>query len=334
MRNCIRRREFITLLGGVAAWPLAARAQQRPAVPVIGWLSSRTAATDSFVLPAFHRALNAQGFVEGQNVSIEYRYTDSQLNRLPALVADLVGRRAAVIVAVGDGARTIRAVRAASVTTPIVGFVGSDPIKEGTVSSLNRPGGNVTGVTGFQSQTGPATKRLGLLHDLLPKATTIAVLANPAGVVGEQQLADAQDAARVLGLQIRPFYAGTDGEIDTVFATLARSRPDALFVTTNPFYFSRLDKLVTSATRLALPTSFFRREFVLAGGLMSYASVTADSYRVLGEYVGRILKGEKAGELPIQQPTRLELVLNLKTAKALGIEIPPTLLTIADQLIE
>jgi putative ABC transport system substrate-binding protein len=331
MSICIQRRNFIAGLGGVAAWPLAARAQQRPAV--IGWLSSRTAATDALVLPAFHRALNAQGFVEGQNVLVEYRYTDSQLDRLPALVADLVARRADVIVAVGDGVPTIRAAQAASPTTPIVGFVGSDPIKEGTATNINRPGGNVTGVIVFSNQAGLVTKRLSLLHDLLPQATTIAVLANPAqGAI--DQLRGAEDAARVLGLQIRPLYASTDSEIDAAFATLAQSRPDGLFVTTSPFFFSRLDKLVTSATRLALPTSFFRREFVLAGGLMSYASITADSYRVIGEYVGRILKGEKAGELPIQQPTQLELVLNLKTAKTLGLTIPPTAYALATEVIE
>jgi putative tryptophan/tyrosine transport system substrate-binding protein len=296
-------------------------------------LSSRTAATDALVLPAFHRALNAQGFVEGQNVSVEYRYYDSQFNRLPALVADLVGRRAAVIVAVGDGPPTMRAIQAASATTPMVGFT-ADPIKEGFARSLNRPGGNVTGVIVFQNQEGLVAKRLGLLHDLLPKAITIAVLANPTQPAGEKQLTDVQDAARVLGLQIRPFYAHTDSEIDAMFATLAKSRPDALFVMQSPLFFSRLDKLVTSATRLALPTSFFRREFVLASGLMSYASVTADSYRVIGEYVGRILKGEKAGELPIQQPTRLELVLNLKTAKELGLTIPETLLATADEVIQ
>jgi putative ABC transport system substrate-binding protein len=329
----MRRRDFITLLGGTAAWSTAARAQQRAEMPVIGWLSSRTAATDALVLPAFHRALNAQGFTEGRNVSVEYRYIDSQLDRLPALVADLVGRRVLVIVAVGDGAPIIRAVQAASATMPIVGFVGVDPIKEGLAPSLNRPGGNLTGVVAFQSKAGP--KRLALLHDLLPKAITIAVLGNPANAPYEEdQLADVQDAARVLGLQIRLLYAGTDSEIDAAFATLTQSRPDALFVTSGPFFFSRLDKLVASATRLALPTSFFRREFVVAGGLMSYASITADSYRVIGEYVGRILKGEKVGELPIQQPSRFEFVINLKTAKAIGLAVPQDILTVADEVIE
>ena len=286
----MKRRTVIVGLGSAAVWPVVARAQQG-AMPVIGWLSSRTAATDALVLPAFHRALGAQGFVEGRNVAVEYRYTDSQLDRLPALVADLVARRADVIVAVGDGVPTIRAAQAASPTTPIVGFVGSDPIKEGTATNINRPGGNVTGVIVFQNQPGLVAKRLGLLHDLLPKATTIAVLANPTQPAGEKQLAEVQDPARVLGLQIRPFYAYTDSEIDAMFATLAQSRPDALFVMQSPLFFSRLDKLVTSATRLALPTSFFRREFVLAGGLMSYASITADSYRVIGEYVGRCRRG-------------------------------------------
>jgi putative ABC transport system substrate-binding protein len=329
----MKRREFIAGLGSAAAWPMVARAQQRTAVPVIGWLSSRTAATDALVLPSFHRALNAQGFIEGQNVSVEYRYADSQLDRLPALAADLVGRRAAVIVGVGEGIRTIRAVQAASTTTPIVGFVG-DAINEGFATSLNRPGGNVTGVIVFQGQGGPVGKRLELLHDVLPKATTIGVLANLAQPSGERQLTDVQDAARVLGHQIRSLNASTDSEIDAVFVTLTQSRPDALFVTGSAFFFSRLDKLVTLASRLALPTSFFRREFVLAGGLMSYASVTADSYRVIGEYVGRILKGEKAGELPIQQPIRLELVFNLNTAKALGLTIPETLLATADEVIQ
>jgi ABC-type uncharacterized transport system substrate-binding protein len=326
----MRRRDFITLLGGAAGWSLAARGQQ-PAMPVIGWLSSRTAATDALVLPMFHRALSAQGFVVGRNVAVEYRYTDSQLDRLPALVADLVARRVAVIVAVADAAPTIRAVHTASATTPIVGFVSTE---EGTVANFNRPGGNVTGVVAFQTQTGMVQKRLGLLHDLLPQATTVAILANNSLPSVEQQVADLQDAARVLRLQLRPFYASTENEIDAAFATLAQSRPDALFVAGSPFFFTRLDSIVASATRLALPTLFFRREFVLAGGLMSYASDTTDSYRILGEYTGRILKGEKAGDLPVQQPTKFEFVINLKAAKSLGFTIPPQLLALATEVIE
>jgi putative tryptophan/tyrosine transport system substrate-binding protein len=326
----MKRRDFIAGLGGAVAWPLATRAQQA-AVPVIGWLSSRTAATDALVLPAFHRALSAQGFVEGRNVAVEYRYTDSQLDRLPALVADLVGRRAAVIVAVGNGPPTMRAIQAASATTPIVGFVvGSE---RDLFASFNRPGSNVTGVVVFQTQTGILQKRLGLLHDLLPQATTVAVLANSL-IDGEGEVADLQDAARVLGLRLMPFYASTDSEIDAVFATMTQSRPDAFLVSGSPFFFTRLDKIVASATRLALPTSFFRREFVLSGGLMSYASDTIDSYRIVGEYTGRILKGEKAGDLPIQQPTRLQLVLNLKTARALGLTVPTSMLLLADEVVE
>jgi putative tryptophan/tyrosine transport system substrate-binding protein len=327
----MKRREFIAGLGSAAAWPLVARAQQG-AMPVIGWLSSRTAATDALVLPAFHRALGAQGFVEGRNVAVEYRYTDSQLDRLPALVADLVERRVAVIVAVGNAPPSMRAVQAASATTPIVGFVtGSE---HDLLAGFNRPGGNVTGVVAFQTQTGMVQKRLGLLHDLLPQATTVAVLADSGGDYGERQVADLQDAARALGLRLMPFYASTDNQIDAVFSTLTQSRPDALFVSGSPFFFTRLDKIVASATRLALPTSFFRREFVLTGGLMSYASDTTDSYRIVGEYTGRILKGEKAGDLPIQQPTRLQLVLNLKTAKALGLTVPTSMLLLADEVVE
>ena len=326
----MRRREFITLLGGAAAaWPLSVRAQQR-AVPVVGWLSSRSAAIDALVLPTFHRALNAQGFIEGRNVTVEYRYADAQLDRLPALAADLVRRRAAVIIVIGDGRRGIRAVQSASATMPIVGFVPDDSVREGIVASINRPGGNVTGVIAFQSQV--VGKRLGLLHDLLPSATTIAVLVNPDNP--QQQTADVQDAARVLGLQIRIVHARTESELDLAFASLAQQRPDVLFVTTSPLFFTRMNQIVTATTRLGLPSSFFRREFVAAGGLMSYASNTDDSYRVIGEYTGRILKGEKAGDLPIQQPTKLELVLNLKTATALGLAVPTNMLLLADEVIE
>jgi putative ABC transport system substrate-binding protein len=327
MTNHIRRREFITLLGGAAAtWPLAARAQQR-AVPLIGWLSSRTAATDALVLPPFRQALNAQGFVEGRNLTVEYRYAESQLDRLPALAADLVGRGAAVIVVVGEGHRAALAVQAASATTPIAGFLGLDP-----VSSFNRPGGNITGVVGFQNEVGG--KRLGLVRDLLPHATTIAVLIQPGQPNTDLQMSAVQDAARLLGLQVRILNANTVGEIDAAFASLAQQRPDVLFVAVSPFFFSRLDQIITSTSRLAVPSSFFRREFVMAGGLMSYASSSAEPNRILGEYAGRILKGEKAGDLPIQRPTKFELVLNLKTAKALGLNVPTSMLLLADEVIE
>jgi putative ABC transport system substrate-binding protein len=326
----MKRREFIALLGGgAAAWPFAARAQQP--VPVIGWLSGRSAAADAQVLPAFRKALNAHGFVEGRNVSVEYRNADLQLDRLPALAADLV-RRAAVIVAVGSGTVVARAVQAENAAVPMVIIFGADPLQSGIVRSINRPGGNVTGVTNFHPQL--VQKRFGLLHDLLPRARLVAVLANPAEEEIEQQTADVRDAARVLGLETKFVNAGSEGDIYAAFTSLAQIRPDALFVASSPLFFTYSDRIVALATHLALPTSFHRREFVVAGGLMSYASTTEEVYRVLGDYAGRILKGEKAGELPIWQPTKLELVLNLKTAKALGLTVPTSMLLLADEVIE
>jgi putative tryptophan/tyrosine transport system substrate-binding protein len=329
----MRRREFITLLGGaVAAWPLAARAQQA-AIAVIGWLSTRSAATDALVLPVFRQALNDQGYVEGRNVRIEYRYADGQLDRLPALAADLVrDRSVAIAIAIGDGAQGARAVQAINAAIPIVGIFGPDPVKEGVVPNLNRPGGNVTGVRVFQSLLVP--KRLALLHELLPHPTVLSVLVNPLQDTAASQTSDVQETARTLGLQTHVVNAATERELDMAFASLAQIRPDALFVTVSPFFFSRMNQIVTSVARLSLPASHFRREFVTAGGLMSYASNTADTYRVLGDYAGRILKGEKAGDLPIQQPTKFQLVINLKTAKALGLTIPATLLATADEVIE
>jgi putative ABC transport system substrate-binding protein len=326
----IRRREFIAGLGSAAAWPVVARAQQ-PAMPMIGWLSERTAAADALaVLPAFRRALNAQGYVEGRNVTIEYRYAEARLDRLPALAADLVRRRAAVIVTVG-GVPAARAVQAVSATIPIVYF-GGDPVKAGFVASLNRPGGNVTGAIAFQGRV--VGKRLGLLHDLLPRATTIAVLVNPADEQTADVTADVQDAARALGLQTRIVNASTERDLDTAFATLAQMRPDALFVEADPLFFTHADRLVAAAARLALPASYFRREFVAAGGLMGYAASIEGIARVNGEYAGRILKGEKPGDLPVQQATKFELVLNLKTAKTLGLEVPTSMLLLADEVIE
>jgi putative ABC transport system substrate-binding protein len=326
----MQRREFITLLGGsAAAWPLAARAQQRPAMPVIGWLSTRSAATDALVMPAFHRALTAQGFIEGRNVTVDYRYADGSDDRLPALAADLVRRQVSVILALG-GPSGAKAVLAVNRTIPLLFIMSADPIKEGFVSSLNRPGGSATGVIVFQGQV--AAKRLGLLHDLLPRAATIAVLLHPDDPVG--QAAEVQAGALKLGLQVKALTAGTESDIDGALASLSTLRPDALFVTQHPFFFTRMNQIVTTTTRLALPSSFFRREFVAAGGLMSYASNTTDSYRVLGEYAGRILKGEKASDLPVQQPTKLELVVNLVTAKALGLTVPTSMLLLADEVIE
>jgi putative tryptophan/tyrosine transport system substrate-binding protein len=323
----MRRRTFIAGLGSTAAWPLAAHAQQA-AGPVIGWLSTRNSLTDSLVLPTFRQALNAQGFVEGRSVTVEYRYADAQLDRLPALASDLAQRRVAVIVAVGNAIAAARAAQAASETIPIVGIFGEDPVGAGLLPNINRPGGNITGAIPFIGQV--VGKRLGLLHDLLPHATTIAVLANPTDGGYNSQMAGLQDAAHVIGLQTKIMNASTDGELNTVFASLAQMRPDALFVTVSPFFFTRLDQIVASAARLALPTSHFRREFVVAGGLMSYASNTTDSYRVVGNYVGRVLKGEKPGDLPVEQPTKFQLAINLTTAKALGLTIPETMLATAD----
>ena len=320
----IKRRQFIAGLGSAAAWPLAARAQQRP-MPVVGWLSGRNSETDAHVLPAFRRGLNRQGYVEGRNVTIEYRWSDAQDDRLPALAADLVQRQVAVIAAVGGTALGVRAVQAITTTIPIVSAaVSPDSV------SFRRPGGNVTGVyAGFGELGG---KRIGLLHDLLPRATTIAVLTTLGDSSREET--NAQEAARVLGLQIKILIADNDSELDAALASLAQMRPDALTVTGGNLFFTRADKIVAVAEQLAIPAMYFRREFALAGGLMSYGTNTDESFQVMGEYTGRILKGEKAGDLPIQQPTSFEFVINLKTAKALGLNIPPGIHAIATEVIE
>jgi putative ABC transport system substrate-binding protein len=291
-------------------------------MPVIGWLSGRNSETDAHVLPAFRRGLNGQGYVEGRNITIEYRWSDTQDDRLPALAADLVRRQVAVIVAVGGTGPAVRAVQAITTTIPIVSAAVPP---SGIVFS--RPGGNVTGVYGIFGDLGG--KRMGLLRELLPRATTIAVLAP----LGAREVTDVQEPARVLGLQIKFFVAGTDRELDAALASLAQMRPDALLVAQSPLSFARADKIVAAAEQLAIPAMYFRREFALAGGLMSYGTNTDENFRVMGEYTGRILKGEKPGDLPIQQPTRFEFVINLKTAKALGLTIPETLLATADEVI-
>jgi putative ABC transport system substrate-binding protein len=322
MRLCLRRREFIAGLGGAAAWSLTADAQQR-AMPVVGWLSTRNSETDAYVLPAFRRGLNKQGYVEGRNVTIEYRWSDAQDDRLPALAADLVRRQVAVLVAVGAAQLVVQAVQAVSTTIPIVNAGTS----RDTV--FRRPGGNITGIYAVFDLGG---KRIGLLHDLLPRATTIAVLNQFSSRVGT----DAQEAARVLGLQIKVLTAGTDPELDAALASLAQMRPDALMVgpSGGPLFFTRANKIIAAAEQLAIPAMYFRREFALAGGLMSYGTNTDEGPQVMGEYTGRILKGEKAGDLPIQQPTGFEFVINLKTATALGLTIPPGIRAIATEVIE
>jgi putative ABC transport system substrate-binding protein len=322
MSICLRRREVIAALGGAAAWPLAARAQ-RPAMPVVGWLSTRNSETDTHVLPAFRRGLNTQGYVEGRNVTIEYRWSDTQDDRLPALAADLGRRQVAVIVAVGNTSPVVQAVQTITTMIPIVSAAVPPDI------AFRRPGGNVTGVYAVFGDLGG--KRIGLLHDVLPRATTIAVLTQPST---RREGTDAQEAARALGLQIKILIGGTDRELYAALASLAQMRPDALMVATGALFFTRANKIVAAAEQLAIPAMYFRREFALAGGLMSYGTNTDENFQVMGEYTGRILKGEKPGDLPIQQPTSFEFVINLKTAKALGINVPPPLLALATEVIE
>jgi putative ABC transport system substrate-binding protein len=325
----MRRREFIGLLGGlVATWPFAARAQQ-PAMPVIGFLNTRARGEDPRLLAAFHQGLNEAGYVEGRNVAIEYRFAEGQNDRLPAMAADLVGRQVAVIAANGPA---VVAAKMATTMIPIVFSVGLDPVELGLVASLNQPGGNVTGVTALFDEVGP--KRLELLHELAPTATIIALLLNPTYPTAEKQLRDLQAAARTLGLQLHVLHASSERDFETVFATLAQMRAGALVIGNDPFFNSRSEQLAALSVRHAMPTIFQNREFAAAGGLMSYGTNLADTYRQVGVYTGRILKGEKPADMPVQQPTKFELIINLKTAKALGITVPLPLTGRADEVIE
>jgi ABC-type uncharacterized transport system substrate-binding protein len=327
----LKRRDFITLLGGAAAaWPLAARAQQQQ-TPVIGILSSRSRATDALLLAVIRQGLNDTGFVEGRNVSIEYRWAEGNYNRLTALAADLVGRKVAVIVTIGGDVAALAA-KAATVTLPVVFTVATDPVRSGLVSSLHRPGGNLTGHSGFLTEMEP--KRLGLLRELRPDATSIGVLVNPNVAYIDAQLNDIRSSAASIGREIVILNASTIAEIDAAFATLRQMRTDVLSVAVDPFFFDRASQIVVLAARHAMPTLYFRREFAAVGGLMSYGSNAAEGYRVLGVYAGRILKGEKPGDLPIQLPTKFELVINLSTARALGVDVPAQLLARADEVIE
>jgi putative ABC transport system substrate-binding protein len=324
----VRRREFITLLGGAAAWPLAARAQ-RGAMPVIGFLGG-VSPTDT--TRALRQGLQETGYVEGENVAIEYRWAENQLDRLPALAADLVRRRVAVIVATGGTAPAVAA-KAATTTIPIVFTVPEDPVQLGLVASLSRPGGNLTGVNLFVGELVP--KRLELLRELVPAMTRVAVLVNPAYPArAELQVREAESAGRAMGLQIQIFSAGSGPEINTVFASLARERPDALFVNPDPFFVARRVQLATLAARLAIPTSFSVRDPVDVGGLMSYGTNILDAYRQAGVYTGRVLKGAKPADLPIVQSSKFELVINAQTAFMLGLTVPASLLTVADEVIE
>jgi putative ABC transport system substrate-binding protein len=326
----MRRREFITLLGGAAAWPLAASAQQT-AMPVVGFLSGRSPGEAASAVDAFRQGLGEFGYIEGQNVTIEYRWAEGHYDRLPALAAELVARQVAVIAATGGEASGLAA-KAATATIPIVFTMGGDPVELGLVVSLNKPGGNVTGVTFIVGDI--ATKRLGLLRQLVPNATTIAMLVNPNYPATSAEVRDVQAAARTIGLEIDLLPASTSREIDAALATFVRKRPDALFVGGDPFLLGQRDQIASLAAHHAVPTTYPQREYVDAGGLMSYGTSVPKGYQQAGVYTGRILRGTKPAELPVLQPTNLELAINLKTAKALGLDVPPTLLAIADEVIE
>jgi putative tryptophan/tyrosine transport system substrate-binding protein len=327
----LKRREFITLLGGAAVgWPLAARAQQ-PAIPVIGFLDPRSPEMiGADRLRAFRQGLRQTGYVEGQNVTIEYRWAHGQDDRLLGLAADLASRQVGVIIA--DALSSALAAKAATTTIPIVFMMGDDPVKFGLAASYNRPGGNVTGVS-FLTPALDA-KRIELLHELVPKATAFAVLENPKSTGIEIRLAAAQAAATALGLQLSIINASSEREIEAAFLTIVERRADALLVASDPFFFGRREQLATLSTRHAIPAVYFSRDFVTAGGLMSYGTNISDAQRLSGIYAGEILKGAKASDLPVMQPTKFELVINLKTAKALGLTVPLTLQLAADEVIE
>jgi ABC-type uncharacterized transport system substrate-binding protein len=326
----MKRREFIMLLGVGVAWPFAVRAQQ-PAKPVVGFLSFRSEADATDSVAAFRKGLGETGYVEGRNVAVEYRWADARLDRLSTLVEELVSRRVAVLAAVA-GQQTPRAAQAATKTIPIVFGIGEDPVKTGLVSSLNQPGGNMTGVTFLSA--GLVAKRLGMLRQLVPNADVIGLLANQNSPQGQQQLNDVPDAAKSLGQRVLILNGGSDQEIDAAFAGLAEQRVKALLVAADPSYDPRRNRLIALSAQYAIPTMYHFRDFPLAGGLACYGASISDLYRQVGIYVGRILNGEKPADLPVMLPTKFEFVINLKTARALGLDIPPTMLALADEVIE
>jgi putative ABC transport system substrate-binding protein len=330
MNILLRRREFIAALGGAAVWPLAAPAQ-RSAVPTIGILDARSPERSANVLAAFRKGLSEIGFVEGRNVAIEYRFAESQSDRFPALAADLVRRQVAVIVAPSSTPAAVAA-KAATSTIPVVFTGGTDPVRLGLVASLNRPGGNVTGISTLNVEL--TAKRLGLLHELLPGAARIGVLVNPNGPDAEALTREAQAAIQALGRQIEVLAAATNSDIDSAFASLAQRRVEAVMVTNHNLFAYRTVQLVTLAAHHRMPTIYYTRSFAPAGGLMSYGTDGTDGVRQAGIYVGRILKGEKPADLPVMLATKFDFVINLQTARTLGITIPPTLLALADEVIE
>ncbi len=327
----IGRRDFITLLGGAAAWPGAARAQQA-GVPVIGYLSSGSSESDAARLSAFRRGLNELGYVEGHNVAIEYRGMQGHYDLLPEFIADFVRRPVAVIYVNGN-TPAVQAAKLATSTIPIVFNVGTDPVQSGLVSSFNRPGGNVTGISNL---TGPlAAKKLELLHELVPGASVIALLANPTNpAFTEYEMGELRNAAMLLGLRLQVLNASTAGEIDGALATLPQVRAGAILISSESFFASRAEQIAALATRYAVPSMGGTRDFPAAGALISYGPTITEGNRLMGTYAARILKGEKPGDLPVQQSTTVELIINLKTAKALGLTVPPTLLGRADEVIE
>ena len=326
----IGRREFISLLGGAAAaWPLAARAQQA-AIPVVGYLNNGSLESDASRLTGLRRGLNEIGYVEGRNFVIEYRWAGNQADRLPALAADLVQLRVTVIVAAG--LLPALAAKAATTSIPIVFNVAADPVQLGLVASLNRPGGNLTGTNSLIGELG--AKGLAVLHELMPSIATIGFLENPNNPVSGLMRGDVLAAAPVVGLKVQILKAGTDREIDAAFVSLVQAQTGALLVGNDPLFNSRIEQLVALAARHAIPTMYSWREFVVAGGLISYGLSLIENYRQTGLYTGRILKGEKPVDMPVMQTTKLELAINLKSAKALGLDVPPSLLSIADEVIE